>query len=304
MSDSLVYDTKMFNLSTRGTACLVLNENQDYKSLCQYNIPQMIERDETIEYILFSIPCAVIPVSFYNVNENNSQLDVVEYNSAGSPTEYSVLFPFGNYNANYFIAEFIKILNASGSNTNGLANFSSRWNITVNNFTSTFTITNSNQYVFNSSSTLSSVMGFTDNVVSTLGVGYSATLPRCCNFLPLPRVTLRCVELASTTTIGSQQTSDIIITIPNNSKPNGQIYYQNQSNAKLLFRHLELNRFIISLTDDDGNLLNFNGISSFITLQFDIYRKFKPKPPLFSEIVDMVNNHVYPEEDRTLVENY
>ena len=59
--------------------------------------------------------------------------------------------------------------------------------------------------------------------------------------------------------------SDVIMSVPNNSKPNGQIYFINRSQAKMLFRAPELSRFIISFTDDDGNLLNFNGISSFFT---------------------------------------
>ena len=71
-------------------------------------------------------------------------------------------------------------------------------------------------------------MGFSDNLTSALvGDIYSLTLPRCCNFLPLPRVTFRCPELANTTMIGGSRASDVIITIPNNARPNGQIYYQN-----------------------------------------------------------------------------
>ena len=62
--------------------------------------------------------------------------------------------------------------------------------------------------------------------------------------------------------------------------------------TELLFRHHELSRFIISFTDDDGNYINFNGISSFFTLQFDIYRRWIPKPPRFSNIIEYVNNYV------------
>ena len=80
----------------------------------------MIERDETIEYIQFSVPDAVIPVSFYTVNENNSTLNVIEN---GIYTTY--VFPY-NYNANYFIAEFIQLLG-------------SRWIIKLNSFNSVFT---------------------------------------------------------------------------------------------------------------------------------------------------------------------
>ena len=306
--ENLIYETKMYNLSTRSSSCNILNEDVNYKSLCEYNIPNMIERDETIEYIQFSIPDAVIPVSFYTVNENNCQLDVIEYDGAGGSLAYTVVFPYGNYNASYFINEFKALLNASGSNTNSLSNFNTRWNITLNGFNSVFTITNANQFTIFGTSTISSVMGFSNNVDSNFVsvLSYVATLPRCCNFLALPRITLRCEELANTTTIGNQQTSDVIITIPNNARPNGQIYYQNQSNAKLLFRRHEVCRFVVSITDDDGNLLNFNGISSFFTFQFDIFRKYMPKPPRFSNIIEYVNHHtsfLYPDEEQPLESN-
>ena len=148
-------------------------------------------------------------------------------------------------------------------------------------------------------------MGFSTNLSSTFTTTNVLTMSRVCNFLPLPRVTVRCSELANSTMVGSNTSSDVLITIPNNSKPNGQIYYQNQTQAKMLFRHHHLSRFVISFTDDDGNLLNFNGVSSFFVLQFDIFRKFIPKPPRFSNIVEMVNNYqfYYPDEENPIEQN-
>ena len=62
---SLVQETKLFNLSTRSSAGRILNNDPNYKSLIEYDIPSMIVRDESIEYIQFSLTDAVIPVSFY-----------------------------------------------------------------------------------------------------------------------------------------------------------------------------------------------------------------------------------------------
>lgn len=268
-------ETKMFNLSTRSTACNILNTNPDYKSKCEYDIPNMIERDETIEYIQFSIPYAVIPCSFFTINENNNVLNVVEN---GVLTPYT--FPYGNYNSTYFVSQFKTLLGY-------------KYNITLNPYSSIFTITNSlNSFRFLPTSTVSSIIGFSDNLTSSLvGSVYSLTLPRCCNFLPLPRITLRCPELANTTMVGNGKSSDVIITIPNNARPNGQIYYQNQTQIKLLFRHHELSRFVVSFTDDDSNLINFNGISTFFTFQFDIYRKYIQKLPKFGEILNLANSN-------------
>jgi hypothetical protein len=97
----------------------------------------------------------------------------------------------------------------------------------------------------------------------------------------------------------NNKASDLVISIPNNAKPNGQIYYQNQTQVKALYKGNNLNRIEFSLTDDDGNFINFNGISSFFVLQFDIFRQFVPKLPSFSNIVNMVNSKTihYPDEE-------
>ena len=238
MSD-LVLETKLFNLSTRSNACI--NLNGDWKSQCEYIIPNMIERDEAIEYIQFSIPDAVIPISIYNINENKCILSVT---MNAVTTIYT--FPKGNYSATTFVSTFQTLL----GNT---------FKITFNYKTSVFTVTNTTaDFTLNATSTIGSVMGFSQSITSS---GHSMTLPRCCNFLPLPRITMRCAELANTCMVGGNNSSDVIITIPTNCGMNGQIYYQNQSGAKLLFRHHELNQFTISFTDDDGNLLNFNGLT-------------------------------------------
>ena len=267
--NDLILESKKFNLSTRGSSCRILNENIDFKSYCEYNIPDMIIRDESIEFIQFSVPDAVIPVSFYVVNENNSNLDIF---MNGIVTTY--VFPYGNYQANYFISTFQQVL---GSN----------WNITINTTNNKFTITNSvASFTFMTTSKISSVMGFSSSISSTyINSTNTLTMSRSCNFLPLPRVILRCPELANSAMISSTVSNDVILSISNNTRNNGQIYYQNQAQTKLLFRHNELNRFVIKITDDDGNLLNFNGISSFFTFQFDIYRRYIPRPPKFLEIV-------------------
>ena len=407
-NENLVCETKMFNLSTRSTGCVCLNG--DFKSRCMYSINNMIDRDELIEYIQFSVPNAVIPVSFYTINENNNLL--VIYDLITGITS-NVTFPYGNYTANSFITAF---------NNNPL--ITGRYTIQLDPITSKLGIRSSDTcWTLKSTSTISSVMGFSADLVSdiyyapliigpvnnTLQVSFNATpspivctfnipsgtydlnkdtvfivmlnqlfqtvqwpynlyaafnydanglnprlvlssgynftqnsvfnnlfsdstfqnsgnvasihstdyctanglsgtnyvqnswkqvyyqiydFPRTVNFLPLPRILLRCTEMANTCMVGSKAANDIVLTIPNNAKPNGQIYFQNTSQSKLLFRRYDLQQFIMLLTDDDGNCINFNGISSFFTLQFDIFRRWVQRPPRFANIIDYVNSEI------------
>ena len=267
---TLILDSRCYNLSTRSTSGEILNADPNYKSRIAFDVPDMIVRDESVEYIQFSVPYAVIPVSFFTINETNCNLSIVE-NSV--PLNY--IFELGNYNASYFMNNFKILLGV-------------QWGITLDNISSTFTITNSlYEFSFLDTSTIDSIVGFSNTVFS---INKIMTMPRVCNFLPLPRITLRCRELSNASMVGSVRTSDIILTIPNNAKPNGQIIYQNQSQSKTLFRGDKMDRFIVSITNDDGDLLNFNGISSFFVFQFDIYRKLSLKPPMFREITNYMSS--------------
>jgi hypothetical protein len=286
---NLIVETKTYNLSTRGSAGKILNTDPNYKSLIEYVVPDMITRDESIEYIYFSIPYAVIPISFYQINENNNTLDVLEN---GINSSYS--FPQGNYSANTFITEFRNLLG-------------SQWSISLNSFNSIFTVTNSlHNFTFYKSSTITSVMGFSTDLSSTVVSNLNTlVMTRVCNFFPLPRICIRCSQLLTNNFMVSNTTgsSDIIVSIPNNSKLNGQLYYQNQNNEKILYLGQDITKLTIKISDDDNNEINFNGISSFFTIQFDIFRKYIPKPDTFQNILNFVNSKNYKLPDDEILES-
>ena len=72
----------------------------------------------------------------------------------GIATTY--VFPYGNYQANYFISAFQQVLG------------NSNWNITINTTNNKFTITNSvAPFTFMTTSKISSVMGFSSSITSS-----------------------------------------------------------------------------------------------------------------------------------------
>jgi len=267
-SSHLVQDTKQFHLSTRGDAGTVLNGNA--KSQILFSIPDAVVVDDSIEYIQFSVPYAVVPNSFYVINATNNVLQVLQSSITSTYT-----FPFGNYTASTFITQFKALL----PNT---------FNITIGQNNNQFTITHTTTaFTILGTSTIDSIMGFSGNQVS---VGLSLTMPRVCNFLPLPRICIRCGKLSNSFTSSSIDSGDVILSIPNTAKLNGQIIYTNNTGSKNLFKLDSLRDFVVSLTDDDGNLLDFNGISSFWVFQFDIFRKSVERPMSFRNIVSLVNS--------------
>lgn len=274
---NIVKDTKIFNLSTEvSSGCNVLNSNPNYKSYFTYNIGELLNKDNSIAYIHFSVPFAVIPNSFYNVNYTNNTLVITV---SGIATTYSLTR--GNYNVNTFITMVLGIL---GGN----------WNIVANTITNILTITNSIDFTLGGISTCDYIFGFSGDTTST---AQSLTLPRCCNFLPLPRILLRCSEFSNATVASlNGNSNDIIATIPNTTKNTAQIIYYNTNDIKSLVKVDRLSSFTLRITDDKNNLINFNGVSSYITFQFDIYRFYNPNPLDFRTLVNTVGNNQIEEE--------
>jgi len=274
----LIKETKQVHLSTTSGAGRIINQDTNFKSQIEFNIPNLIRKEDDIEYIMFSVPYAIIPVSFYTINETNNKLVYTITNPTA--TNATVTFPSGNYNANQFITAFQNFKNASHNLTIFLDQVTSKFS--VFNLTGNITL--------KASSTCDYIMGFSGDVTGTTsGGGQVASCPRVCNFLPLPRINMRCNNLANSIMTGTQQTNDLVITIPNNSKPNGEIVYTNSSNIQMLFQQETLSTFVVSFTNDTNQLINFNGVSSFWVFQFDIYRKKVDKPLSFYKVLENVN---------------
>jgi hypothetical protein len=236
----------------------------------EYNIPNLFNNEENILFMYFSVPYVVIPNSFYTINDTNNTLVVLQ---SSVTTTYT--FTKGVYNANTFSVMFILIMGTG-------------WNISLNVDTLKYTIShNTASFTFKSSSTCDYIIGFSGDVSS---LGLSLTMPRLCNFLPLPRILIRCPEIGlnAGNMVNINTTSDIIASIPNTSKTGSQIVYE--SDTRYYLQVDKLQKLIISFTDDIGNLINFNGVASYFTLKFEIYRRYIEKPPSFSDLVKSVNN--------------
>jgi hypothetical protein len=267
MANNFIQDSKTYCLSTRGSDGTILNSDPNFKSYVAFDIPDFIVPDDSIGYIEVSIPYIVIPVSFFQINETNNMLEVIEN---GTTTRY--FWEYGNYNANEFMVDFRTILPA-------------RFSITADLVNSKFIITNSTfDFTFTSNSTIDYIMGFSDTITST---SLTLGMPRVFNFLAIPRIMLHCVELGNGS---NSQNGDIILAIPNNSRLNGQIVY-NAPEIKTLIKTEQITRLTFKITDEGGQPINFNGVASFWSVQVDIYRKWIPRIETFSNLVK-TNNQI------------
>ena len=269
-------DTKVLYLSTKSSSGILLNGEK--KSYIQYNLGDYIdfENDLTIDYVSVSVPYAIITNSNYNINSYNDRLDVFYDNSY-----FSWYFTHGNYTYQSFITAF-KTLGGV------------HWNITLNSLTNKFTITN-DTYTFTilGTSTMDYIIGISgDELSSTASAPYSMTCSRMCNFLPTPVFNVCCDSINNGQVVSKSNSvsfSNVLCAVPNVSKLNTQIVYQNPQ-EEFVLRSSKQNTLTISILDDNGQFIDFNGIASFFSLKFRVHKKIPKIQGNFYDFVGKASN--------------
>jgi len=261
-------ETKILYLSTKSSSGELLNG--DMKSDVLYDLKNylMYEDDKTVEYITISVPSCVLVNSNYIINQYNNTLTI-------NSTTYT--FPVGNYIAKTFVDIFSSIV--------------SGYTLAINTITSRFTITKTagGSFTILGSSPISYVMGFSETITAT----GSYTFSRVCNFLPNATYQLCVANGAMYNGLvlavdGRVSYSNILCSIPNDSRLNAQIVYQNQNNEFRL-NSLSCDFLNIQIRDNNGNLVDFNGIATFFSLQINIYRR---QLKIVGQFSDVLNNAI------------
>ena len=283
--DGETVESRLIYLSTKRSTSILLNG--DYKSKVAYNIGNMIDFDDpNITKILVSIPYASLVNSVYQLNETNNTL---VYSVLGQGVE-RVYFSEGNYTQSTFIQEF-------------QTKMPPEFSITFNPKTSRFTITSTTtQFAFYDDSTIDSVMGFSETLTSSSVSGVQTlVMNRVCNFLPTPIFYITTDTIYSGQALGLDGVplfSNIIAAIPNTSRNNQAIVYSNPTDEFELKSRFH-SQMVLGIQNDEGDYLNFHGISSFFCLRFRIFRTFKKIRGTMAQMVSRATNlRINTEEQR------
>lgn len=281
-TDQIIKDTKVLNLSTQTTSCILLNGSM--KSKAQYDVRGYLnfENDDSIEYVTVQMPYVVMSNSNYIVNQYNNTLRMTINGS-----DYLYTIPLGNYTVATLRTYLLSIMPGG-------------FTITYDNTTNKYTFGYSSAFSLNTGSTIDYVIGFSGTETASLvGAVYTLTCSRAYNFLPIPRYVIHCnilsdgIILTNNSAVGA---SDVIATIPNVSKPNGQLVYENIA-SEFVVKTQNFGYLVITITDDNNREIDFLGISSYFQLKFNIFRRGIKKPLKFDELVSQINKINIPEEE-------
>lgn len=206
-------------------------------------------------YVYLSLISATIPYSFYSINVNNNGLHIVD----NAANEYTFNVEPGNYNI-YQLIEAI------------LAELGGDWSMTYNAVTNkvTFTIDPllSDGFTIYSDGTLNHALGFssTDNTVSVDG---SATSTQGINLNQIRAINIEIDMQSPSVNVAQPLNQNILATIPVAVQPYGMIVWSNTNGFRINMLCEQMNMIKVKFIDNQGNLINMNGVNWQATLQLD-----------------------------------
>ena len=233
----------------------------DLISESMYSLPLIeINKDEKA-YIC--VKNAVIPNSFYNINNSNNKLNFIL-----SGSNYALYLVNGNYNINTFRTHLFDLLfnlDYGPGNTNH-----KQWTLTYNAILNK--ITYAHQYYnfsFLSSSTCFEMMGFKDMITYTSTL-FLLTSVICCNMFTVKNIYITSNNfILNNIDSNNHGQCNIICSVPVQGASGSFLFYED--NQKHLVHNINnLTTLNLKLTDEDGELIDFNNIHYSLTLEITI----------------------------------
>jgi hypothetical protein len=252
MSNLIVDAHKLF-LTPAGAT---LKRNGYFNSNLEFNVPNLYSSgsgNTNVQYATIKCLHAEIPYSFYVVNE---------YNNVLALSMKTIVIPFGNYNANTFIAYIQSQLPIGMS-------------ISFNSSIGKFTLSYNSNFSINPSSTCYTLMGFERGKTYNSDETNKIVMPYLANFLGTKNIYLKIPNLIldnyNTVTKDRSTLSNIPVDVP----PFGIVMYENGSGTSTIIKSIQIpDTLYIQLTDDQNNLIDFNNSEFSITLQIDFYLSY------------------------------
>ena len=221
-------------------------KNGSANSVMIFNM-HVMKKEQNVLYNEVALINAQIPVSYYIINENNDKFVL-------STATYTLTH--GNYNASSFKTMFLGLLGVS-------------FTMSLDNSTGKFTLSKTGGFTIMPTTTCYKLLGIQKNI--TYVSSGSLTFPYPCNFLGVNRLKIKS-GVFKTNNLDSNSNnghSDLLCTIPVDVSMYSLIKYTNIVGFKNVIANEDINYIDITITDEDDNIINFNGIDVHLTLQIN-----------------------------------
>lgn len=265
-SSSTCVDVLYYNLDPRHAS---ETYNGTMFSKLRFEFPSFISRRENVTMVRAGVDHAMFPVSFYNINENNCHLHMRD---AYLGEHYYIEVPHGNYTATN-LCQYLQ---------DNLPSFT----ISVSAITGKMTIVSSHEWGMYPSS-LYPVIGAREDFQYGAGPGQQLFLPFPMNLMGINKLLLHTNLPCKNRDSNGQP---FLLSVNCDAPPFGQIVYDNATNDSCLMpMDYTTDHLDIGITDEDGNLVNFNNIPWQLTL-FVEYHSERPDEWIYS-LTDVLKSY-------------
>jgi hypothetical protein len=216
---------------------------------CIYYLP-VIEIPDG-HHIYLSLQNASIPYSFYSITsiDNTFTYGLV----GGSVFVYNV--EPGNYN----ITQLVNVIKAA---------MGASYTVTYNSITSKIRITHTTNNFIIYASSINHILGFS-KTTNTTSVANTLTARDCVNLNQIRALNIECNYPTYNVNVAQAYNQNILATIPVYVAPFSIITFQNNNNFRTNLYVNKLDQIQIRIIDNNGVLVNLNGINYQMTLQLD-----------------------------------
>lgn len=261
-----IKEKKIININSNDATIF---RNSSFLSDLTFSFPNILSRDDDVEFLEGGLESAVFPVSFYIINYSNNIFSYT-INHHEVNTDYTITIPVGNYDYKTLFTEMTTLFNANGHS----------FTLTLNETSGIMTI----EYhpisgrvfyrINHSLSTCFRVLGF-DYKTDYFPTANILLAPFALNLLGIKKLKIYCPQFSSSNLdTTNYATTTLISTVINDQPPWGQInYYNNTGEAGSKLRVFEMNNIDIRVTDEYGSLVNFNNCDWSMTFVLSTFRK-------------------------------
>ena len=232
----------------------------EYTSDAVFHIPN-IEIDKT-EKAYISVKNAVFSYSWYNINFTNNILNYQVNN-----INYTINLVKGNYNANTLKDHVYNLLTSQSYPNANDNKFIITYDIKTNKYTFNHL---HHEFGFYKTSNCFELLGFSDS--NKTSISRTLTSDIMINLFPIRQIYITSENfILNNVNHASSANSNIITSINVIGNPHSIITYSDSSNNNHLIHNLNnINNLSIKITDQDGDLINFNGSHWSLTLTLTI----------------------------------
>ena len=251
------------------------------RSWCYFNFKEPIVKLPEAYNFLIRLNRIELPCSMYAVNNsNNTATFTVEYISVPDASPSFLNIPITLPNGNYSALDFVSIFNTLYNNVTNPVVLSAAYNAQNNTFSFIATLVNGSSLVSLSvSSAPTTIFGLSGSTITSNTVLINAQALQYISVssdvgVDLAGTRAVFVKCLSIHTPGfdsrSKYSGTNLARIPISQEPFGIVFWDNRTGFKSMCSLKNVSSLEIQITDEDGNLVDFNSIDWTMTLQLDI----------------------------------